>query len=46
VKALKSNNICVGERVHAATFISGKPITDTKEGKKTKRCNEFIFVNA
>ncbi|XP_075277459.1 ribonuclease H2 subunit B isoform X2 [Opisthocomus hoazin] len=31
VKALKSNNICVGERVHAATFISGKPITDTKE---------------
>ncbi|NXX92156.1 RNH2B Ribonuclease, partial [Centropus bengalensis] len=31
VKALKSNNICVGERVHAATFISDKPITDTNE---------------
>ncbi|NXV77627.1 RNH2B Ribonuclease, partial [Atlantisia rogersi] len=31
VKALKSNDICVGERVLAATFISSKPITDTKE---------------
>uniref|UniRef100_A0A8C4TVJ3 Ribonuclease H2 subunit B n=1 Tax=Falco tinnunculus TaxID=100819 RepID=A0A8C4TVJ3_FALTI len=31
VKALKSNDICVGERVRAATFISGKQITDTKE---------------
>ncbi|KAM6293552.1 ribonuclease H2 subunit B [Porphyrio hochstetteri] len=31
VKALKSSNICVGERVLAATFISPKPITDTKE---------------
>ncbi|XP_050755290.1 ribonuclease H2 subunit B isoform X2 [Gymnogyps californianus] len=31
VKALKSNNISVGERVHAATFISGKQITDSKE---------------
>uniref|UniRef100_A0A663MAM6 Ribonuclease H2 subunit B n=1 Tax=Athene cunicularia TaxID=194338 RepID=A0A663MAM6_ATHCN len=31
VKALKSNNISVGERVHAAAFISGKQTTDTKE---------------
>ncbi|NXJ38233.1 RNH2B Ribonuclease, partial [Ciconia maguari] len=31
VKALKSNNISVGERVHAATYISGIQITDTKE---------------
>ncbi|NWU50448.1 RNH2B Ribonuclease, partial [Dromas ardeola] len=31
VKALKGNNISVGERVRAATFISGKEITDTKE---------------
>ncbi|KFO05201.1 Ribonuclease H2 subunit B, partial [Balearica regulorum gibbericeps] len=31
VKALKSNSISVGERVHAATFISGKQITDTTE---------------
>ncbi|NWX74880.1 RNH2B Ribonuclease, partial [Alca torda] len=31
VKALKGNNISVGERVRAATFISGKQITDTKE---------------
>ncbi|KAM6316863.1 ribonuclease H2 subunit B [Aegotheles albertisi] len=31
VKALKSNNICVGERVGAATFISSKQTTDTKE---------------
>lgn len=43
MKALKSNNISVGERVHAATYISGKQITDTKEGKKTKHCNEFHF---
>ncbi|KAM9245421.1 ribonuclease H2 subunit B [Leptosomus discolor] len=31
VKALKSNNVTVGERVHAATYISCKQITDTKE---------------
>ncbi|NXG46781.1 RNH2B Ribonuclease, partial [Psilopogon haemacephalus] len=31
VKALKSNNIIVGERVYAATFVSDKQITDTKE---------------
>ncbi|XP_035179272.1 ribonuclease H2 subunit B isoform X2 [Oxyura jamaicensis] len=31
VKALKSNNISVGERVQAATFISGKQITDAEE---------------
>ncbi|KAM4681712.1 ribonuclease H2 subunit B isoform 7-T7 [Amazona ochrocephala] len=31
VKALKSNNIIVGERVYAATFISSKQITDTEE---------------
>ncbi|KAM9021950.1 ribonuclease H2 subunit B isoform 1-T1 [Guaruba guarouba] len=31
VKALKSNNITVGERVYAATFISSKRITDTEE---------------
>ncbi|XP_057281052.1 ribonuclease H2 subunit B isoform X2 [Pezoporus wallicus] len=31
VKALKSNNITVGERVYAATFISSKQITDTEE---------------
>ncbi|NXP45440.1 RNH2B Ribonuclease, partial [Heliornis fulica] len=31
VKALKSNNICVGERVQAAIFISDKQITDTNE---------------
>ncbi|XP_053934354.1 ribonuclease H2 subunit B isoform X2 [Cuculus canorus] len=31
VKALKSNNISVGERVHAPTFISDKRITDTDE---------------
>ncbi|XP_069737955.1 ribonuclease H2 subunit B isoform X2 [Phaenicophaeus curvirostris] len=31
VKALKSNNISVGERVHAPTFISNKLITDTDE---------------
>ncbi|XP_010199899.1 ribonuclease H2 subunit B isoform X2 [Colius striatus] len=31
VKALKSNNISVGERVHAATCISDEQITDTKE---------------
>ncbi|XP_074942375.1 ribonuclease H2 subunit B isoform X1 [Phalacrocorax aristotelis] len=31
VKALKSNNICVSEGVYAATFISGKHITDTEE---------------
>uniref|UniRef100_A0A493TF37 Ribonuclease H2 subunit B n=2 Tax=Anas platyrhynchos platyrhynchos TaxID=8840 RepID=A0A493TF37_ANAPP len=31
VKALKSNNISVGERVQAPTFISGKQITDAEE---------------
>ncbi|XP_010119713.1 PREDICTED: ribonuclease H2 subunit B, partial [Chlamydotis macqueenii] len=31
VKALKSNNICVGERVYAATYVNAKQITDTKE---------------
>ncbi|XP_064032316.1 ribonuclease H2 subunit B isoform X2 [Pogoniulus pusillus] len=31
VKALKSNNIIVGERVYAATFVNDKQITDTKE---------------
>ncbi|NXN94060.1 RNH2B Ribonuclease, partial [Rhinopomastus cyanomelas] len=31
VKALKSNNIIVGERVYAATFISNRQITDTEE---------------
>ncbi|KAJ7401974.1 Ribonuclease H2 subunit B [Pitangus sulphuratus] len=31
VKALKSNNISVGERVLASTFINNKQITDTKE---------------
>ncbi|KFP85161.1 Ribonuclease H2 subunit B, partial [Acanthisitta chloris] len=31
VKALKSNNILVGEKVVATTFISGKQIADTKE---------------
>ena len=43
MKALKSNDICVGERVRAATFISGKQITDTKEGKERKHCKEFKF---
>ncbi|XP_071407904.1 ribonuclease H2 subunit B isoform X2 [Pithys albifrons albifrons] len=31
MKALKSNNIPVGERVLASTFINNKQITDTKE---------------
>ncbi|NXJ84145.1 RNH2B Ribonuclease, partial [Trogon melanurus] len=31
VKALKSNNVTVGERVYADTYISSKQITDTKE---------------
>ncbi|XP_048794747.1 ribonuclease H2 subunit B isoform X2 [Lagopus muta] len=31
VKALKSNNICVGERIYSATFVSGKQITDAEE---------------
>ncbi|NXU79739.1 RNH2B Ribonuclease, partial [Oreotrochilus melanogaster] len=31
VKALKSNNITVGERLHAATYISCKQTTDTEE---------------
>ncbi|NXI36085.1 RNH2B Ribonuclease, partial [Galbula dea] len=31
VKALKSNNITVGERVYAATFVSSKQIKDTEE---------------
>ncbi|OXB77212.1 UNVERIFIED_CONTAM: hypothetical protein H355_012579 [Colinus virginianus] len=31
VKALKSNNICVGERIYAATFVSSKQITDAEE---------------
>ncbi|NXN07817.1 RNH2B Ribonuclease, partial [Indicator maculatus] len=30
-KALKNNNIIVGERVYATTFVSNKQITDTKE---------------
>ncbi|OPJ67144.1 ribonuclease H2 subunit B isoform X2 [Patagioenas fasciata] len=31
VKALKSNNVCVGERVLEPTFVSIKQITDTEE---------------
>ncbi|XP_064909162.1 ribonuclease H2 subunit B isoform X3 [Columba livia] len=31
VKALKSNNVCVGERVLDPTFVSIKQITDTEE---------------
>ncbi|KFV62164.1 Ribonuclease H2 subunit B, partial [Dryobates pubescens] len=31
VKALKSNNIIVGERVYAAAYVSDKQITDTEE---------------
>ncbi|XP_064360942.1 ribonuclease H2 subunit B isoform X1 [Dromaius novaehollandiae] len=31
VKALKSSNVTVGERVQSATFISGKQITDADE---------------
>ncbi|XP_068021419.1 ribonuclease H2 subunit B isoform X1 [Melanerpes formicivorus] len=31
VQALKSNNIIVGERVYAATYVSDKEITDTEE---------------
>uniref|UniRef100_A0A8B9S832 Ribonuclease H2 subunit B n=1 Tax=Apteryx owenii TaxID=8824 RepID=A0A8B9S832_APTOW len=31
VKALKSSNVTVGERVQSATFISGKQITDAEE---------------
>ncbi|NXA48410.1 RNH2B Ribonuclease, partial [Nothocercus julius] len=31
VKALKSNNITVGQRVQSATFISGYPNTDSEE---------------
>ncbi|NXC45702.1 RNH2B Ribonuclease, partial [Penelope pileata] len=31
VKALKSNNVCVGERIFFATFVSSKQITDSEE---------------
>lgn len=43
MKALKSNDILVGERVLASTFINSKEITDSQEGKKTKHGNEFHF---
>ncbi|XP_015707339.1 ribonuclease H2 subunit B isoform X1 [Coturnix japonica] len=31
VKALKSNGICVGERIYSSTFVSSKQITDSEE---------------
>lgn len=42
VKALKSNNICVGERIYSATFVSGKQITDAEEGKETNHLSTVI----
>lgn len=42
MKALKSNNICVGERIYSATFVSGKQITDAEEGKETNHLSTVI----
>ncbi|XP_061313398.1 ribonuclease H2 subunit B isoform X3 [Pezoporus flaviventris] len=44
VKALKSNNITVGERVYAATFISSKQITDTEEGSQNLKAQQWSHL--